>query len=915
MRKSILACTVSLLMSPVATWALGIGDVQVNSSLNQPLHAEIGVHSATKKDIESLRINIASKEAFNKAGLVRSHYLTKLKFNVIQKNGQSVVVITTGKSFKEPYIEFLIEASWGSGRLIREYTILVDPPDFLTNQSVPVKIAEVNSTSEVRRDITSLMEGLSYGPTKYNDTLWTIAKNLSPDDVTINQMMLALLRENPKAFINNNINNLKAGYVLRINDQKTLYKLDKRTAQREVNQQYQAWKELRSQQTANTNLVDRSERNDAVKNEGELKLVASGKSDDTDKINKDSNVDEQAKEIREKLALSIEAIDSATSENLELRERVKELEAILETKSSLMDLKDASLAALQKQIEVKNLEVPEDLKTEENIETPAQSEVIDETIGIGEIINPEFADHIDASVELVKDEQLVLDMAAKKETDANIEMAAEVAVKEQLIESEKQESIILPFKDKIVETDKKAQEKPKTPVKKSVVSKPDEKPLTPLYEEIAALLVVEYLPFIAGGLGLLVILLIVLKSRGGKKDQDFEESIIDKHTLKVDSEYFQEQNKSAQIDDNETSFISDFSAENTESLMPDDTEDDPLSEADVFMVYGRYLQAEEFLNEVIEKEPQRIDFKMKLLEVYLGDNQKDAFVAQAELIKGLIIDEDENVEVSSDWATIVAWAKKLDINLSPEDSIEDSASVDEADTENDNFDGVVDDGEASLDEIVDTIEEDSETSSESSLDDNLDVFEQLEESNEEPIDESGEEFEIPADASTDLEFDTIENSEQKSNLLIDLEETSVVEQNNSNNLEPEEGLSLDIEESESELTEIDLDDSLELDDFELEEVVESNSDETIEEISDDLSNVDLEDDLSLDSFDLDMSDLDIDGDMEEANAVDTKLDLARAYIDMEDLDSASSILTEVLNDGDEEQKSQAKALQEQANSQ
>lgn len=952
MRKSILACTVSLLMSPIATWALGMGDVQVNSSLNQPLHAEIDILSATKKDIASLRINIASKEMFSKAGIQRSHYLSKFKFGIKQKNGKTIIVITTSKSFKEPYIEFLIEVSWSSGRLIREYTILVDPPEFLNSRALSVKNVEVNSSSEVRRGgvATSSTDGLSYGSTRRNDTLWVIAKNLLPADVSMNQMMLALLRDNPGAFINNNINNLKVGYVLRIKNQKNLYQLDKLSAQREVRQQYQTWKNLRSQQTSNTNLVDRSERKDTIKSGGELKLLASGKSDDIDKINKDSSIDDQAKEIREQLALTIEAIDSATSENIELRERIKELEAILETKSSLMELKDESLAVLQKQIEIKNLNLPEESEIENQVsqesEKTVEVDIIEDDLAAA--VRAEFPDYIDASVELAKDEQLALLVVAEAAKNEQTTVEPIAVVEEKIeVEAPKPETAALVVSEKTLK-------KPETTVKKPITPQAPVKYLKPIYEEIPALLIGEYLPYTAGGLGFLVMLLIVMKVRGGrKKEEDFEESILDKHTVRVNSDEFQEQSEliqseeSSNEDDNETSFLSDLFTENTAALMPDDTEADPLSEADVFMVYGRYLQAEEFLKEVIEKEPQRVDFQMKLLEIYLGDNQKDAFISQAELIKGLIIDEDENIEVSSDWSTVVNWAKKLEIDLSSENSNNENILSEIPD---DPEEIVVEKGETTPDDTIDSLNEEPVLPTEASLDDSLEAAEV--ETMPEEVDSFEFDFELDDETEVFAEAETFSSTQDEieveveedvdTEVRLDLENESAAEENN---IEESDEVDLDINDElsiELEAIEPDADDGFELDSFELDGQEESADSESTAEVTidenkseDDLSmdmdpfdlnllesldveNSELEEsDLPLDiddDFDLDMSALELDGELEESNAVDSKLDLARAYIDMEDMDSAASLLTEVISEGDEDQKSQARILQEEAKS-
>jgi len=115
--------------------------------------------------------------------------------------------------------------------------------------------------------------------------------------------------------------------------------------------------------------------------------------------------------------------------------------------------------------------------------------------------------------------------------------------------------------------------------------------------------------------------------------------------------------------DSETSFLSDFTAEEMDSLQPDDTEADPIAEADVFMVYGRYQQAEELLQDIIINEPERLDYQMKLLEVYYSDNLKDSFAIQADVVKDLLQKTNKDYHLTPQWAKATTWAEKLDINI------------------------------------------------------------------------------------------------------------------------------------------------------------------------------------------------------------------------------------------------------------
>ncbi|MCU7939577.1 MAG: hypothetical protein KZQ64_01285 [gamma proteobacterium symbiont of Bathyaustriella thionipta] len=219
MRKAMLAYTSTLLLSPLSGWALGLGDVDVNSRLNQPLNAKIELHSVTNKELEQLRVTLAPKNVYLQTGIERSEYLSRLSFNVIQRNGKNYVSITTEKPFKVPFANFLIEASWESGHLFREYTILLDPPEFIakhTRQATTAKltsnlssaketpIIKINKSNEPGIDTfqhesntdhtpaNNNSAELSSGIIKQNDTLWHIAKRMAPEGVSVDQVMMAL---------------------------------------------------------------------------------------------------------------------------------------------------------------------------------------------------------------------------------------------------------------------------------------------------------------------------------------------------------------------------------------------------------------------------------------------------------------------------------------------------------------------------------------------------------------------------------------------------------------------------------------------------------------------------------------------------------------------------------------------------
>ncbi len=123
---------IALLLFPVTGFALGLGEIEVDSFLNQPLKAEIEVVSARPGEIDDLLVSLASRQSFRKAGLERPSNLSKLRFTVQKaEDGQSAkILITTKTAVKEPFLNFLIEADWARGRLLREFTVLLDPPYF-----------------------------------------------------------------------------------------------------------------------------------------------------------------------------------------------------------------------------------------------------------------------------------------------------------------------------------------------------------------------------------------------------------------------------------------------------------------------------------------------------------------------------------------------------------------------------------------------------------------------------------------------------------------------------------------------------------------------------------------------------------------------------------------------------------------
>jgi pilus assembly protein FimV len=290
------------LLCPATLYALGLGDIHLNSALSQPFDAEIELLSPTVEELSSLKVGLANSEGFARFGLERPSFLSNFVFRVTPTgNGRAVVRVTSSKSITEPVISLVLEVvSAGGGRQQREYTVFLDPPVFVPSQPAQQAVGEPRATvppaTETARsegvieratvppvDATpppaeaavvvpppvattptsptaepaisepmptadhavpapvATLSGDSY-EVQRNESLWKIASRLRPGaPQTINQTMIALYRANPSAFAGN-INRLRAGAVLRIPQAEEFDAVDMRGATAEVTRQFNEWR-------------------------------------------------------------------------------------------------------------------------------------------------------------------------------------------------------------------------------------------------------------------------------------------------------------------------------------------------------------------------------------------------------------------------------------------------------------------------------------------------------------------------------------------------------------------------------------------------------------------------------------------------------------------------------------------------
>lgn len=197
--------------------AVGFGDISLKSVLNEPLHAEIGLNNLGGLKNSEMRAQLGSAEAFSRSGISRDSHLTELDFAIIDNIwGERVISITSDKPVVEPFLDFLVQLEWPGGRIMREYTVLLDLPIYKTNQVITPIINQVAPSGVPQTGLNLQNIAGTQHRVVEGDTLWNVAKRLKPSGLTILQTMDALFSQNPEAFVEGDANRLIKGMTIRL---------------------------------------------------------------------------------------------------------------------------------------------------------------------------------------------------------------------------------------------------------------------------------------------------------------------------------------------------------------------------------------------------------------------------------------------------------------------------------------------------------------------------------------------------------------------------------------------------------------------------------------------------------------------------------------------------------------------------
>ncbi len=661
-------------------FALGLGKLRVKSALDQPLAAEIELTSVHDAELETLKARLSSREDFIRANVDRPEFLGTLQFDIAKDAAQPLIKITTEQATKEPFLHFLVTVEWAGGELIREYTALLDPPtyalDIPASVSSPRVVGETKpeppeaadqdtiSSAPAADEATAMasvpptadVRSGEYGPTQKGDTLWSIASKLDAGAAEINifQVMIALLRENPDAFVNFNINRLKVGQILKLDNIAIVTDISKDEASAVYTAHLDEWQAYKLQvaqvsQTAKVPVAtsEAAQSTDAAEavraaaeSEGMAQQAATAEAKpdespaqatettqaeaaETDVLRiVRANIEEteesagqtagdraaaaEAQVLKDQLQLLEETLTSRELENKELRERVALLESQVDKTNRLIELQSEQMAQMQRQVAA---EPP----------TPAKPPVP----AAAAVTTEEKA----AATDVAATDVAATDVAATEVATAEVEQPAKPEVQPEA----KAAAAAPKAADKAAAAVPKAADKPKQPAAKpkpkkttKVAAKP--KPAVPWWQDIVDSLFSSWQYLLGLGVAAVALLVGLLQMiRRRRSIAEFEESILTGSVLDGQTDTTDTTRATGASD---TSFLSDFGMAGMGTVQADEV--DPLAESEVYLAYGRDEQAEEVLKEAIKKDSGRHELKLKLLEIYQQRNDLKAFETLAE---------------------------------------------------------------------------------------------------------------------------------------------------------------------------------------------------------------------------------------------------------------------------------------------
>jgi pilus assembly protein FimV len=688
---------------PFSAHALALGKLKVHSALNEPLNAEIDFASVTEKELKGLKAQLASRADFEQAGVERLQFLSQIKFVVSKRlDGRYFLQLSTDQQIEEPFLHFILQLDWPGGRLLREYTALIDPPYQVAGQPAAIEVPrsepevppveeqlaaapvapppvapseptamteparlpevappaggaretapaptappepELLGPDDVRKSRVTIspdtgwpveqpaavstveplsssartgdVGGAAVAPTtipvwanmadyrvKNGDTAWAIAERVRGDrNISTEQVVLALYRANRGAFFGNNVNNLYAGKILKIPERDEVESLNVAAARKEFRAQYDVWQEYK------------------------LKLASASREI---KVTPEAATPGQAETHPAKQPTKEQAKDVApATKGAQPDELLRIVRSNVEAKKDAADKPGAETEATK------------DSSGKERQALADRVATLEESLVSKEMEQRDMSEKVGQVRELLKKEAKLLEVESKPLADAQpAKSTPDIAPKTEVAKTE-------PVAPPPAPTTKPEEAKPAAPVKPAPGAKVEraapakKRPVTPpppppekgmvaeimdSFGDLIMPVVIGLLVIVGGAIG------FVYMRRRRKSIAEFEESILASEGMTALEGTTTTDTAGVQAaPTGDTSFLSDFSQGGMGTVHTDEV--DPIAEAEVYLAYGRDETAEEILKDAIVKNPKREELKVKLLEIYHQRNDVNAFETLAE---------------------------------------------------------------------------------------------------------------------------------------------------------------------------------------------------------------------------------------------------------------------------------------------
>ncbi|MEE9336959.1 MAG: FimV/HubP family polar landmark protein [Methylococcaceae bacterium] len=762
MRNLTKTITAISLLAPVSAFPLGIGDIKLHSALNQNLDAEIALFVSAGENVSDINVKLAPPEKFDEAGVPWNYFLSKIKFQTIKAaDGSTIIKVSSKEALREPFLDFLVEVSWDKGNLYREFTVLVDPPVAYTQAVIPVvqkpnevveaKPAKNTTIAKVNTQKSKKIVKDTFSNGEYGPTRRNDSLWKVADKTnTYSDVTRAQMM---MAIFKANPNAFYKDNVNALEAGKTLKIPEKEVILSLSKDDAQlAFKAQTDQWTGvvNTNLQANLDKTKGIHAQVELTAPTEEQVADTTVVVSQNDANVDPQSNGTKVKQT--DLPSLSSEDsFAMQAKMEKLEQQLAMVQKMLVLKDEQIAALQNQNKVKN--------TSE--------------------IEVKQAEGSDKKIE-------------PKEEPVTTAKDTEPVVKEAPI-----------VNDQVKDEDTKVETESVSPEKETLS--------TPMLSAIV-------FP-ILGLLGW------ALWRKGREEDEDAIDDdsifasaseIIPLDSLGDEEESDSSSDKMPSLEDplEDSSFLNEFSSSDFHTFDKDLSEDvDPVLEADVYLAYGRYQQAEELMRQAIVDQPERDECKLKLLEIFHAHENKSGFEKYV-----IELEKSGKNKDQSFWSKVVEMGDELDVKSSSGENIVTKNDID-------------DDSDSNTNKIT---EEETLEGNKNEMEFDLSIF-----------DEDEKDQKLEKENS---------NEDDANNIDFDLSEFQV---NDSNSTDGGK---------DSKITE-----EFETFDFDFDKLSEKDSEQGV----------------------LDLTDMD---------EMETKIDLAKAYIDMGDYDAAKAIAQEAFEKGNDEQK-------------